>query len=454
MEIEFIGNNAIVQSDNVAFTFETTEDPRSFSGDRGKTDSLSWSDRHHFVGEWRIHPFGDTNDLDTTIKNTIQNNHIASGSLEKKTNMLWGKGPKLYREVYEDRELIYDWQEDKDIQEWLESWGYEDYLLKALVDYNHVKGVFTKMIRSRGYRIGSSKKIAKLEHVLHDRSRLASRITEQDREPTHVVVTDWAFKHVESILKAKAYFKFNPLKPFQHATSIFYSNMYSFCTEYYTVPELYGSLEWIRRSTAVPLIFKALSQNSINVKYHIQSPEYFWESAKQTIKDKCTENGIAYEEDMFREYQKKYLKKVTSVLSGEENVGKFLHTTIKLEVDGTNLLEHGWKINAIDQNVKDYVEAQIKISQRADHVLTATTGIHSALANVGQEGKSDSGSEQYHALNNYLATSTDIPEMIVLKAINYAIKANFPEKNLKLGFYHLGTKKMEDTSPGDRNPKT
>ncbi|AXP79170.1 hypothetical protein CJ739_70 [Mariniflexile rhizosphaerae] len=452
MNIEIINGNAIVSDDNIAFTFEVTENPRQFEEDRPKVDTLTWSNKHHIVGEWRIHPYGDDNNLPTIIKETVQNNHLAPGSLNKQTNMLWGKGPKLYKEVFENRELIYDWQEDAQIQDWLDSWQYEDYLLKACVDFNHIKGVFSKVYQSLGTRIGQDF-IAKLEHVQPDKARLASHLTNEDRTPTHVIVTDYEFKHINSILKAKAYHKFDPLKPFQHKNAIFYSNMYSFCTEYYTLPDLYGSLEWIKRSTAVPLIFKALSKHSINAKFHIQSPQYFWDDAKSKIEERCTDEGIEYKDKMLEDYQRSYLKKIIQSLSGDDNVGKAIHTTIKLEVDGTNLLKHGWEIKAIDQNVRDFVEAQIKISQRADHVLTGTTGIHSAIANVGQEGKSDSGSEQYHALNNYLATSIDIPEMIVLKAINYAIKANFPTKKLKLGFYHLGTKKMEDTAPKDRNPK-
>ncbi len=453
MNIEFINGNAIVGDENVTFTFEVSENPRQFEADRSKSDSLTWSNQQHVVGQWRIHPYGDNNDLPTVIKETIQNNHLAPGSLNKQTNMLWGKGPKLYKEVFEDRELIYDWQENIEIQAWLDSWAYEDYLLRACVDYNHLKGVFTKVYQSLGGRIGRER-IARLEHVQPDKARLASHLTSTDRNPTHVVVTDYEFKHVQSILKGKAYHKFNPIQPFQHKNSIFYSNMYSFCTEYYTLPDLYGSLEWIKRSTAVPVIFKALSQNSINLKYHIQSPQYFWDEAEDDIKTACTESNKDYKDSMLLEYQKNYLKKIAKVLSGDANVGKFLHTTQKLEVDGTNLLTHGWTIKPIDQNIKDFVDAQIKISERADHVLTGSTGLHSAIANVGQQGKSDSGSEQYHALNNYLATSIDIPEMIVLKAINYAIKANFPKSKLKLGFYHLGTKKMEETAPKERNPKT
>ncbi|OBQ56107.1 hypothetical protein JJL45_05160 [Tamlana sp. s12] len=454
MEIEFTGKNAIVHADNIAFSYEVTNNPRDFELYRGTKDSLEWDHQRYFVGEYIIHPYGDANNLPTIIKDVVLNNHLAPGSLNKQANMLWGKGPKLYKETFKDGELVYEWQEDKEIQAWLDSWDYEDYCLRCVVDFNYLKGVFTKFYLRRGNRDGSNKGIAKLEHVLPDTARLASHITDKDiKDPSHIIITDWAFKNVDSILKSKAYYKFDPLKPFAHKNAVFYSNMYTFCTEYYSIPEIYGALEWIKQSTAVPLIFKALSENSINLKYHIQSPQYFWDVAESKIKDACTLKGENYQDSMLLEYQKKYLQKITSVLSGAENVGKFLHTTLKLEVDGTNLLEHGWKIEKIDQNVKDFIEAQIKVSERADHVLTGSLGVHSALANVGQQGKSDSGSEQYQALNGYLATSVDIPEMIALKAINYAIKVNFPNKKLKLGFYHLGTKKMEDTTPKERNPQ-
>ena len=453
MNIEFNNNTALVTDDTVAFTFEVTENPRQFEDQRPTGDSLSWSNRTQVFGQWLIHPYGDNDNLPTIIKNTIQNNHLAPGALNKQTNILWGKGPKLYKEVFENRELVYDWQEDKEIQAWLDSWNYEDYLLKCCVDYSHLKGVFSKVYRNLGVRIGRDSSIAKLEHIQPDKARLASQLASPSRKPTHVVVSDYAYSNANQVLQSKAYHKFDPLQPFKYPNAIFYSNMYSFCTEYYTLPDLYGSLEWIKRSTAVPLIFKMLSMNSINAKYHLESPQYFWDAAQKKIEDQCTEKGITYKDSMLEKYQREYLKKITKVLSSEVNVGKLFHTTKKLEVDGTNLLEHGWSIKPIDQNVKDFIAAQIKISERADHVVTGATGLHSSIANVGQQGKSDSGSEQYHALNNYLATSNDIPEMIILKPINYAIKANFPNKNLKLGFYHLGTKKMEDTTPSERNPK-
>ena len=119
-------------------------------------------------------------------------------------------------------------------------------------------------------------------------------------------------------------------------------------------------------------------------------------------------------------------------------------------VDGTNLIEHGWEINVIDQKIKDFVDSQIAISNRADHAISGGIGLHSALGNVSESGKSDSGSEQLYALKNYLLTGIDIPEMIVMKAINYAIKANWPEKKVKLGFYHMAPEKEQDVTESKR----
>jgi hypothetical protein len=70
---------------------------------------------------------------------------------------------------------------------------------------------------------------------------------------------------------------------------------------------------------------------------------------------------------------------------------------------------------------------------------------------MSETGKVDSGSEQVYALISYLNTGIDIQEMIICKPINYAIKANFPDKDLKIGFYHNVPEKQEDVSPGNRS---
>jgi hypothetical protein len=65
-------------------------------------------------------------------------------------------------------------------------------------------------------------------------------------------------------------------------------------------------------------------------------------------------------------------------------------------------------------------------------------------------GKSAAGSEMLYALKLYLASDTSIPEEIIFEPINQCIKAMWPNKECKLGFYHKIVLREEDVSPADR----
>ena len=117
-------------------------------------------------------------------------------------------------------------------------------------------------------------------------------------------------------------------------------------------------------------------------------------------------------------------------------MGKFWHSTKTIKIEGNNLKETGWEIKPIDMNIKEFIDAQIEVSNRSDRAVSSGVGLHGALGNVNESARSNSGSEQIYALKNYLNTGIDMPEMIVTKPMNMAIKANFPNKDLKIGFYH------------------
>jgi hypothetical protein len=449
MNIEYVGNDAIVSTNDVAFTYQVSETPRDLYQSRGATNNLDWNEKGDYIGDYIVYPFGSNNDLPDIIRDTVLKNYIAPGIMKKKTQLIWGLGPQLYVEKIKDGVLSREWVEDEEVLRWLRSWNHEEYLLKACTDFQFIEGVFSRYELSKGSRIGNNF-ISKVSHLFPDRTRLASLKTSDNRNASHVIVTDWSFNTIQSLSKYKVYRLFDFLNPFAEKNSVLYSNMYSFCTDYYTVPDLYGSLEWLNRSTAVPLIFKALSKNSINLKYHIVSPQAFWDKKKTEIEANCTQRGVQYKSSMLADYTKEFLEKISVVLSGDENTGKYLHTTKSFTVDGTNLIEHGWEIKVIDQNIKDFVAAQISISERADHALSAGLNLHSALGNVSESGKSDSGSEQIYALKTFLQTGIDIPEMIIMKAINYALKCNWPDRKLKLGFYHVQPEKEQDIAPKNR----
>jgi hypothetical protein len=450
MHVEYVNEGAIIQTEKVAYTYQVAaETPREFEEQRNRNNTLNWNQRQDYFGDYIVHSYGTNNDLPEVIRDVVQNNYIAPGILTKKTQLLWGSGPKLYKEVLENRKLVKDWQENDEIQAWLDSWDAESYMLQCCVDYQHVQGVFSKYELSKGARIGKNF-INKLEHLPANKARLATHKSSTTTKATNVIVTDWTLSNINAVLDPKVYELFDFKNPFKFKNSVHYSNMFSFCTDFYTVPDLYGSLEWLNRSTAIPLILKALSKNSINLKYHVTSPQAFWDKVEKDMKANCTERGLPYKSAMLEEYKAKLLNQISDVLSGEANTGKFWHTTTSFVVDGTNLIEHGWEIKVIDQKIKDFVQSQILISERADRAVSSGVGLHGALGNVNDGGKADSGAEQIYALKNYMATGIDIPEMIVLKSLNYALKANFPGKGLKLGFYHIQPEKEQDISPSKR----
>lgn len=440
---------AIVEFDKVAYTYQVAETPRDFDRRENKGDTLHWNNITNLFGDYIIYPYGSNNDLPQIIKQVVDNSYNVPGFLKRKAELLWGLGPKLYTEELIDGKDIRVRVVDKTIQAWLDSWGCEEYLMKANVDYQHIQGVFTRFELNKGSRVGQPF-IKRLHHASPERARLARLRSNRNIDPTHIVYGSWNYNHINAISEKKAYPIFDFQKPFAHENAILYSNMYSFCTDYYTVPDLYGSLEWINRSTAVPLIFKAFAKNSINVKYHIISPASFWDRKRNEIKENCHANNETYNESMLKEYERNFLAQIGEVLSGEENAGKYFHTSSRMLVQGHELISEGWEIKVLDQKVKDFVESQILISDKADKAISAAVNVHPILANMTDGGKANSGSEQIYALLNYLNTGVDIQEMIICKAVNYAIKANFPSSNVKIGFFHNVPELQSETSPADR----
>jgi hypothetical protein len=449
MNIEYTKGGAIIEMPDVAFTYQVAETPRDFDRSSNSGNTLQWQNIHNYIGDYLIYPYGSNNDLPKIIKDVIDNSYNVPGFLSRKTELLWGAGPKLYRDDLEDNKDVRTRVNDVVINKWLQSIKYEDYLLKCCVDYQHMQGVYTRFETNKGSRINQGK-FVKLHHIPLSHGRLARLKDSKSNDPTHLVTSTFQFQHINAIADRKAYPLFDYEKPFEFDNSVLYSNMYSFCSDYYNVPQIYGSLEWINRSTAVPLIFKAYAKNSINLKYHIISPGSFWDNKRKAMQADCVERKITYSESMMVEYEKNFLKQIGLVLASSENVGKYLHTPTSILVKGHELISEGWEIKVLDQKVKDFVESQILISDKADKAIAAGVNVHPVLANMTDSGKANSGSEQIYALLNYLNTGVDIQEMIICKALNYAISANFPDSGLKVGFFHNAPEMQANTSPADR----
>jgi hypothetical protein len=396
------------------------------------------------IGEFSIVANGQENNYPDELRLILDENNLTPEILNKQAQLLYGQGPALYKIKFENGRRVKYWDTDPDIQAWLDSWDYEDYLLKGCVEFRTMNGRFTKFYRNKGYRIGEKGQIVKLEHVSSMFSRL--EWPDANNQINGIIVGD--FKQPWH-LGLRRYPLFDTSAPFANPVSMRYSNLYGFALDNeYSRSPIHGSLSWIRLSSSIPKLLTSFNDNSMAIKYHIEVPAIYWEKLRDEITSNCEQNSVAFTEKMFKDAQDKVMEKFCVALAGNDKVGKFVSTTTIF--DEMSNMYVGWKITPLDQKVKDFIDAQINIANEALFQTTSGIGLHPALSNLSKDGNLPSGSEQLYSFKIYLATGIDIPEGIVMKDINMAIKVNFPGKDLRLGFYHDILLPEAATNPNDR----
>lgn len=455
ISIERYGRDAVVSSPAAVFSYQVEDsgvDPRESS--ENSRSPFQWANSQMVFDDLELLPYGDRNDMPTLLRDVVYNNSSIPGVFEKKQGLLWGDGPVLYKEKYindadGNSRRVRELQENNKIQEWLDSWDYQDYLLSAITDFNFIQGSFTRFQRKKSAALGKPF-FDSLVHEGAQYMRLARKFN--SKEATHAISSDYWFSYNPE--QYKVYKLYNQADPFAIPNQVMYSKTKTFATDHYAIPTIFGALEWIRRSTAVPLILRALSKDSINAKYHITSPAKFWEKVVSQLEEKAENEGRLYTDADLKKYESDLFRTIIATLSGENNVGRIWHTKNFVTQDGMSLIEQGWTIKPIDQNIKDFVETQIKIADKAESAVSGAVGIHKSLGGIGNAGAADSGSEQLYAYLMFKLIGVDIPEYIVTKAINAAIRANFPKEGLKLGFNHAEAQRQQDQTSKDRVKNT
>jgi len=439
----------VVDQDNAGvYIFESAEKTRLEIEEIAHLPSNSgnWSDfMLHYQG-FDIFPFGPNNNLDNEIRDTLANNHLAPRLQKKKKLLNWGLGPQLYKLEFKGETLVRNYVEDEQIWSWLKSWDYEAYLEAQMTDFIYAEMCWSKVYRTRASRLGGSAKVAKLEHVSVAKARFARLAGLPENSPaTHVLVGD--FNRLDALpFKVYTITEWKKLS----AVSVYQSGSYSFNTEYYPRPDISGVLPWLRNSSTIPMVLMYLSKNSLNVKYHVKSPQAYWEIQKEALTEKYAAKGERLTDKVWVAFKDEKYRDIVKVLASERNVGKFFASETVVTYEAGQAVTHEWEIIPIEQKIQDFVTSQIDISKHAQFAIIAGFGLHAALSNISGDGKSDSGSEQLYALQNYLLTETAMPEAKVTAAVNHAIAINFPGKNIKLGFYHNQPKREEDKSSKDR----
>ena len=407
--------------------------------------SYNWENTPHAIGDFRIVPYGPNNLLPSELRSTVDDNNLAPGIIERQLGLLFGQGVFLYQLAFEDGEIKHLWQQDNEIESWLSDWDFMSYIKGITTDYLYLKGFFNAIYLTRGHRLGSAPKISHLEHIPAKNARLEWADSRKLSDVKHIFVGNFEQNCYDTGIQSfPVYDRRNPAR---YPVSAAYNSTYSFSRDFYSVPPYWGALRWIVRGSEIPTIFKYVTDNGLNLAYHVHSPFEYWENKREVIKQMHPEWSEAQVEKRIAELSTQLLEDLTHVLSGKENAGKFFHTVDITDETGAT---HTWKIEAIDQKIKDFVDSQLKIAEASSSAITSGMGLHPSLSNVMVNGKLASGSEMLYAFRLHLLSNVAIAEQAILEQINQAIAFNFPKKNLRLGFYHQSLKAEEALSSSDR----
>ncbi len=398
------------------------------------------------VHGYDIIPMGDNNDMPGEVQRLLDRFYAGEGILGKIAGLQWGEGPRFYQDAIdeENNRFYKKWILDKELDEAMDRWDYRTFMHHCLVDLVHMQGFFVKFIRNRGPRFGGKGSIVRLEHIPYQHARLLYP-KKGESEPAGVLVGDFPHPDPSSLY---AYPMFDPKDPFRHAVSVRYYNIYSFAKDFISTPRFLGAFAWLDIAGTLAPLLHNYNLNASALSLHIESPQGYWDKAEERLKDICRRKNITYTAKMLEEYKDECMEKFAGGLTGVKNAGKYMHTTRFFSEEANDF--EGWKVTPIDKKLKEYIEAQIQISNKADAAATSGFGIDPVLANLIMENKLRSGSEKLYSIKVYNASETAIPDMILCKPVQAYIAANWPQSQTRIGLYRNIVNAEENISPQNR----
>ena len=447
MIVRHIGNFGIIDTGSAMYSVSLGAHQSWSPSSIMLSSSNAYFKRKMSVNGEFIVPFGANNDLPGEVRKLLDDFYAGEGIMGKIQGLQWGEGPRLYYDEIDDAQNKYyrRWTVDHEVTDDMERWNYREMLHRCLVDLTHMNGFFVKYVRTRAPRIGIGGKLHHIEHVPFQKCRLVWP-PDGESDPQEVMVGDWPTPDPKKTFK---YPVFDPQNPYKHPVSIAYYRIYSFGKEWISTPRFFGAMEWLELAGGLAEILKAYNENSAAISYHIESPQSYWDAAKQRIEQICHQRGEQYSDKMLDEFKDVAMERFAETITGKQNAGKYMHTSNYWNAEA-NAFE-GWKVTPIDKKIRDYVEAQIKISNKADAAATSGFGLDPVLSNLILENKLSSGSEKLYSLKVYNASETSIPDMVLCQPLQQYINLNFPDKpGLRIGLYRNQVESEQNVSPQNR----
>lgn len=399
--------------------------PSTFPGKQPPTQAIEKPE--NTSGE--IAYWGDDNKFPQTVIEECSKNPVVGSTLDWKARALYGAG-MMYGRVTgfdSDGNEIFQRERIPEIEDFLKKSNIKRYLFEAAKDLYWFYNVFPEMMLSK-----DRTKIVALE----TKEAAHCRWKKQDEKgyiKKCYIKGNWAEKNT-TIDDAAIVDVLDPY--YDPVTALREASFYKFIypLSYPSPDKVYYQLAdwnsirtsgWLDVTNKIPAFKKALFENQLTLKYHIEFFTWYWEwkfSNWKEFTDKEKKDKIREEVD-----------NIVTVLAGELNAGKSITThSIYDETSGREI--PGIRITAIDNKIKDGI--YVEDAQEGNAHLLFAMGVHGTLLGAGPGRNSmgaGSGSDQRVAFNNYISLC-QYQHDLILEPLNFARDFNKWDSEIEFRF--------------------
>lgn len=212
--------------------------------------------------------------------------------------------------------------------------------------------------------------------------------------------------------------------------------------QYYPLPYWHSNNKFLNLSLEISDWILSNINNSINLKYHIEYPQSYFENICPQTAYKDDEAWLA----AMKEEKETLFKQIDEYLAGTENVGKYIHTWTATDPRDPSK-EIGFKIHVIENktNHEAYLPA-------FDTSAAAIANAHNApLDLVGlslSKGMAGSGSNIRESFNFYMQLHTEVPRQTSLEWLYIVKKINKWPKEVHFGYRNIVFQSVNENKSG------
>lgn len=351
------------------------------------------------VGAQEIVPWGNANNFPQEVLMRAKKSTILPTALSWKANLISKRVTPYLVDEDDDGKEILQKVRDPEILTFLDNRHFRRYVRESANDIFWFLNIFPELIVSKDRK--------KITHI-HPNEAAYSRWGQQNDAGVseHVYINaNWPYASAAD----KETTKIRALDPYQYDLEDWtreQSNIFKFVypSSYPTPGNTFYQLAhwdgirtsgWLDVLEKVPALKKALFENQMTIKYHIQIPREYW----------AQEYGAAWTKASAEERDVIRVNKMTEInrrLVGAENSGIAIATEFGVSSIDMKTVE-GWKIDALPDKLKD--GAYLADNMEATAHLLYALGIDPALFGFASKemGSRSGGSDKRESLLIYLS---------------------------------------------------